>query len=132
MSKSMFCVTHPGHGTKIIQFAQCVISALKVVVTNVYERVAVYATSITSFTAADICNDAVITEDRMHVALREGSETSGIITCPTTIQSTWSYEYSGMPCGSGSYVDTCTDKTMFNFNETNCNPLFSSMLYIFV
>ncbi|XP_062571963.1 trichohyalin-like [Saccostrea cucullata] len=95
---------------------------------SVYERAIIKHISVTSVSQSEVCNAVSdLGQERNHVALQSGSETAGAITCPTSIQGTWSYTYTGLSC-SDTYLDTCTDKTKFSYNDTVCtdNPMFSS------
>ncbi|XP_062604792.1 uncharacterized protein LOC134266585 [Saccostrea cucullata] len=94
---------------------------------SVYERVLLKHISVTSVSLSEVCSDTSnLGMERYHVALKSGHEVSGTITCPTSIQGTFSYTYTGLACSDTS-LETCTDKTLFKYNDTLCtdNPMFS-------
>ncbi|XP_078324123.1 uncharacterized protein LOC144617495 isoform X2 [Crassostrea virginica] len=95
--------------------------------TNVFETTILRHTSVTNVQSSDVCHTSTTEPHRIHVALRSSLETAGAVTCPTSIQSTWSYSYTGLSCSSTT-LETCSDKTKFAYNDTECtdNPMFSA------
>nr|XP_022325118.1 uncharacterized protein LOC111125504 isoform X2 [Crassostrea virginica] len=94
----------------------------------VYERVILKHISVITVGQSEVCSDTLdLGMERFHVALQTGFETAGAVTCPTSIQSTWSYSYTGLSCSSTT-LETCSDKTKFAYNDTECtdNPMFSA------
>ncbi|XP_062595826.1 uncharacterized protein LOC134257201 [Saccostrea cucullata] len=95
---------------------------------SVYERVIIKHISVTSVSQGEVCNDiSNLGMERYHVAVKQGHAVSAMVTCPTSIQGIFSYTYTGLAC-TDTLLDTCTNKTMFIYNDTLCNdnPMFSS------
>lgn len=91
---------------------------------GVYEQIVLLPTSI-SFPFSTICSSKSRSPDRTHVTIKAGTEDTAAITCPSSIQGTFSY--SDTTC-SNTFLDVCSTTTHFNFNYSICaeTQLFSA------
>ncbi|CAG2219346.1 unnamed protein product [Mytilus edulis] len=90
-----------------------------------YERIILLPTSST-FNFDSLCADKSTAAERTHVAIKDGTEDSAAITCPTSIHGTFSY--SDTTCTS-TFLDVCSTLTQFYFNYTVCadEQIFSAV-----
>ncbi|VDI36257.1 Hypothetical predicted protein, partial [Mytilus galloprovincialis] len=90
-----------------------------------YERIILLPTAST-FNFDSLCADKSTAAERTHVAIKDGTEDSAAITCPTSIHGTFSY--SDTTCTS-TFLDVCSTLTQFYFNYTVCadEQIFSAV-----
>ncbi|KAK3100618.1 hypothetical protein FSP39_022674 [Pinctada imbricata] len=90
------------------------------------ERVKIYLEGETVSTTSKICDISDYTTIPYHMLLKSGYISSAKITCPTMLQSSWTYSYdsgSGNLCTGSTALDVCTDTYMMDFDYSACSEV---------
>ncbi|XP_069131458.1 uncharacterized protein [Argopecten irradians] len=89
-------------------------------------RIKIFLEGKTISSVSEVCDVSDYTNLTSIFMIKDGTIDSEKIDCPSILQGYYTYTYdsgSGNACNGSTYLDTCTDTTLMDFNLTLCSQI---------